>query len=106
VDEICGFNGCENMCTNATSAGTGVVQSPNFPSDYGNDRECHVNIVVPAGKRIQFAFTTFNLETGKGEISVSNASISNRLYFIISTQSPFILDFVFLIKFTRVFSPY
>jgi hypothetical protein len=63
------------MCTNVTSAGTGVVQSPNFPGDYGNDRECHVNIVVPAGKRIRLTFTTFNLEIDKGEISVSNASI-------------------------------
>jgi hypothetical protein len=64
------------MCTNVTSAGTGVVQSRNFPGDYGNeDRDCAVTIIVPAGKRIQLKFTTFNLETDKGKIYVSNSSI-------------------------------
>ncbi|EFX73251.1 hypothetical protein DAPPUDRAFT_110058 [Daphnia pulex] len=47
-----------------------IQQSPNFPGDYGNGRECEIIIVVPAGKRIQLAFTTFNLETKKGEIDV------------------------------------
>jgi hypothetical protein len=59
------------MCTNVTSAGTGVVQTSNFPGDYGNeDVYCQVNIVVPAGKRIRLTFTTFNLETGKADIIV------------------------------------
>jgi hypothetical protein len=59
------------MCTNVTSAGTGVVQSPNFPANYGNkERLCTVTIVVPAGKKIRLEFTTFNLETGKAEIDV------------------------------------
>ncbi len=54
-----------------TSAGTGVVQSCNFPGDYGNlYRGCIVSIVVPAGKRIRLTFTTFNLETGKANIDV------------------------------------
>ncbi|XP_046654283.1 CUB and sushi domain-containing protein 2-like isoform X2 [Daphnia pulicaria] len=62
---------CGNMCTNATSAGTGVVQSPNFPADYGSDNMyCRVTVIVPAGKKIQLTFTTFNLETGKGLIKV------------------------------------
>jgi hypothetical protein len=59
------------MCTNVTSAGSGVVQSPNFPGDYGNEyRRCYVTIVVPAGKRIRLTFTTFNLETDQAEIYV------------------------------------
>jgi hypothetical protein len=63
------------MCTNVTSAGTGVVQSPNFPSDYGKEsnqgvRMRFVTIVVPAGKRIRLKFTTFNLETDKAYIYV------------------------------------
>jgi hypothetical protein len=59
------------MCTNVTSAGSGVAQSPNFPGDYGNkDRYCAVTIVVPAGKRIRLTFTTFKLETGKAGIWV------------------------------------
>ncbi len=54
-----------------TSAGSGVVQSRNFPGDYGKEsRNCYVTIVVPAGKRIQLTFTTFNVETGKAEIFV------------------------------------
>ncbi|EFX73229.1 hypothetical protein DAPPUDRAFT_253493 [Daphnia pulex] len=59
------------MCTNVTSAGTGVIQSPNFPGDYGNEEgQCQVSIVVPAGKRIQLTFTTFNLETRYSSIDV------------------------------------
>ncbi|XP_046464352.1 blastula protease 10-like [Daphnia pulex] len=62
---------CGSMCTNVTSEGTGVVQSSNFPGDYGNeDRQCQVSIVVPAGKRIQLTFTTFNLEAGYSSINV------------------------------------
>ncbi|XP_046654621.1 CUB and sushi domain-containing protein 2-like [Daphnia pulicaria] len=62
---------CGNMCTNVTSEGTGVVQSSNFPGDYGNIvRSCQVSIVVPAGKRIQLTFTTFNLEAGYSSINV------------------------------------
>ncbi|EFX67166.1 hypothetical protein DAPPUDRAFT_261988 [Daphnia pulex] len=61
------------MCSNVTSAGTGVVQSPNFPADYGNGfRTCKVTIVVPAGKKIRLEFTTFNLETRKGFIKVND----------------------------------
>jgi hypothetical protein len=71
------------MCSDVTSTG-GVVQSPNFPGNYGNeDSGCAVTIVVPAGKKIQLKFTTFNLESGKSLIEVSNASISNGWHFII-----------------------
>jgi hypothetical protein len=64
------------MCANVTSTGNGVVQSPNFPGDYGKDaRTCIVSIVVPEGKKIQLTFTTFNLENGKGSMDVSHVSI-------------------------------
>ncbi|EFX67171.1 hypothetical protein DAPPUDRAFT_261997 [Daphnia pulex] len=67
--------GCGNVCTSVTPAGTGVIQSPNFPGDYGNDyKNCLVTIIVPAGKRIQVTFTNFNLETGIGSITVFNRS--------------------------------
>jgi hypothetical protein len=59
------------MCTNVTSAG-GVVQSGNFPGDYGNwDGNCGVTITTPAGWMIQLNFTTFNLETDKANVYVS-----------------------------------
>jgi hypothetical protein len=74
--DLRGRQDCGTMCTDVTSTGNGVVQSPNFPGDYGNEfRTCQVNIVVPAGKRIQLTFTTFNLETDIGQIYVSNLSI-------------------------------
>ncbi|EFX68305.1 hypothetical protein DAPPUDRAFT_114690 [Daphnia pulex] len=65
--------GCGAVCTNATSAGTGVVQSRNFPGDYGKDNiDCFVTITVPEGKRIRLEFTTFNLETKIGWITVTD----------------------------------
>jgi hypothetical protein len=43
----------------------------NFPGDYGNERRnCIVTVVVPAGKKIQLTFTTFNVEPGKAFIYV------------------------------------
>ncbi|XP_046462724.1 CUB and sushi domain-containing protein 2-like isoform X2 [Daphnia pulex] len=64
---------CGNMCGDGTSIGTGVVQSPNFPADYGNkDRYCAVTIVVPAGKQIRLEFTTFNLDDNYGFIDVAD----------------------------------
>jgi len=97
---VCGFNcghhqACGTMCANVTSAGSGVVQSPNFPGDYGKDaRSCDVSIVVPAGKKIRLEFTTFNLDSNYGSIDVSIALIPIDGYFIISMQSPLLLYFI------------
>jgi hypothetical protein len=75
------------MCTNATSAGTGVVQSPNFPGDYGIDYYgCTVTIIVPIGKRIQLTYTTFNLETYAAVLQVSKCIDSYKWNFSISVQ--------------------
>jgi hypothetical protein len=53
------------MCGAVTSTTSGVVQSPNFPGDYGNkSRICEVTITAPDGWMIQLNFTTFNVETG------------------------------------------
>ncbi len=58
------------MCTNLTSTG-GVVQSGNFPGDYGKEfRFCKVTITTPAGWMIQLKFTTFNLETDVAFVKV------------------------------------
>ncbi|EFX73228.1 hypothetical protein DAPPUDRAFT_253492 [Daphnia pulex] len=58
------------MCTNLTSGG-GVVQTPNFPGDYGyNDMSCLVRITAPEYWMIQLNFTTFNLETNSGSVMV------------------------------------
>jgi hypothetical protein len=74
------------MCANVTSAGSGVVQSPNFPGDFPGD--------VPAGKKIRLEFTTFNLDSNYGSIDVSIALIPIDGYFIISMQSPLLLYFI------------
>jgi hypothetical protein len=59
------------MCTNLTSTG-GVVQSPNYPGDYGNgDGNCQITITAPAGWMIQLNFTTFNLETDVAYVQVT-----------------------------------
>jgi hypothetical protein len=69
------------MCGDATSATTGVVQSPNFPGDYGNyyQRFCEITITAPAGWMIQLNFTTFNVETDAAYVQVTkrNRYISN-----------------------------
>jgi hypothetical protein len=58
------------MCTNVTSTGV-VVQSPNFPGDYGNEyKYCEVTVIVPVGWMIQLKFTAFNVETDKAIVSV------------------------------------
>jgi hypothetical protein len=69
-ESIGGSEACGNMCTNLMSTG-GVVQSGNFPGDYGKDaRNCGVTITTPAGWMIQLKFTTFNLEFKKAFVYV------------------------------------
>jgi hypothetical protein len=58
------------MCSNLTSSG-GVVQSPNFPGDYGNNYLwCEVSITAQAEWMIQLNFTTLNLESGSAKLYV------------------------------------
>ena len=46
-----------------TSVG-GVIQSPNYPKDYGANFDCVYYIRAPdSSKRIRLAFTTFIIET-------------------------------------------
>jgi hypothetical protein len=71
----CGREACGNMCGDVTSTTSGVVQSRNFPGDYGNQsRFCTVTITAPAGWMIQLKFTTFNVEIGKANVQVSMKS--------------------------------
>ncbi|XGW05440.1 hypothetical protein V3C99_016081, partial [Haemonchus contortus] len=48
-------------CGFATHAMTGVVHSPNWPKDYGNDEECLWDIQVPLGYHIHLKFTHFDV---------------------------------------------
>uniref|UniRef100_A0A158P9S7 CUB domain-containing protein n=1 Tax=Angiostrongylus cantonensis TaxID=6313 RepID=A0A158P9S7_ANGCA len=48
-------------CGFATHAMTGMVHSPNWPQDYGNDEECLWDIQVPLGYHIHLQFTHFDI---------------------------------------------
>ena len=56
------------MCTSVTTS-SGVIQSPNFPVDYGNDLDCVIKIEGSSAVKIEF--TTFNLEDTYDFIYVS-----------------------------------
>lgn len=42
--------------------GSGVVESPNFPSDYENDAACSYTLQADEGKNIKITFTHFDIE--------------------------------------------
>lgn len=58
-----------NICTEISPSG-GVIQSPNYPSDYGSNREIVYTIEVPSNERISLTFMTFVLEENLDFISV------------------------------------
>lgn len=62
---ICG------ICKNETNNTGGIIASPNYPTDYGNDRTCIYTIRVPAARKIQLSFTVFNVEDTFDWIDVS-----------------------------------
>lgn len=41
---------------------SGVVESPNFPNEYGNDLYCTWHINVPSGKKVRLEFKEFKTE--------------------------------------------
>ncbi|VDM71327.1 unnamed protein product [Strongylus vulgaris] len=48
-------------CGFTTHAMSGVVHSPKWPEDYGNDEECIWDIQVPLGYHIHLQFTHFDI---------------------------------------------
>ncbi|KAJ1348704.1 hypothetical protein KIN20_004062 [Parelaphostrongylus tenuis] len=58
-----------------THAMTGVVHSPNWPQDYGNDEECLWDIQVPLGYHIHLKFTHFDIapseDCAKDSVTIS-----------------------------------
>ncbi|XP_078600360.1 uncharacterized protein LOC144875315 [Branchiostoma floridae x Branchiostoma japonicum] len=42
----------------------GIVTSPNYPSNYGNDETCEWTITVPEGSVVLLTFDSFHLEDG------------------------------------------
>jgi hypothetical protein len=85
----CGSEACGNMCGNVTSTTTGVVQSPDFPGDYGNyNKKCYVIITAPAGWMIQLKFTDFNVESNVCSVYVKKI---NRISILLVDPNSFAL---------------
>ncbi len=61
--------GC-GTCDNQTSEG-GIISSPEYPKDYGNDRACVYTIRVASDQKIQLSFTVFHVEFHYDWIDVS-----------------------------------
>jgi len=49
-------------CNNVVSGFSGVIESPNFPSDYPDGMDCTWNITAPKGNKINVTFSHFELE--------------------------------------------
>lgn len=72
------FTAC-GTCTDLTSIG-GIIRSPDYPGNYGNNRNCSYTIEVPLEAKIKLDFTTFTVEEGHDFISVCNITYI-RIYF-------------------------
>lgn len=62
-------NSACGTCSSVTSA-RGTVESPDYPNDYGNFRDCTYTIDVPLGYVVQLAFTTFIVDSGWDFVTV------------------------------------
>lgn len=70
------FNQACGHCINVTSSG-GIIQSPEFPSDYGNNRNCLYHLWAPQGNIIRLSFTTFVVAEDCDYLFVSTFFIKN-----------------------------
>ncbi|VDM59740.1 unnamed protein product [Angiostrongylus costaricensis] len=70
-------------CGFTTHAMTGMVHSPNWPQDYGNDEECLWDIQVPLGYHIHLQFTHFDIapseDCAKDSLTISQEHSSKAL---------------------------
>ncbi|XP_066263228.1 exoskeleton protein RP43-like [Branchiostoma lanceolatum] len=51
-------------CGGTLTAPRGIVTSPNYPSDYGNNENCEWIITAPKGSTVRLTLDSFNLENG------------------------------------------
>lgn len=58
------------MCTYVTLSG-GVIESPNYPNDYGNNRNILYIIQAPPNKRITLSFSVLVTEANLDYVYVS-----------------------------------
>ncbi|KHJ86727.1 CUB domain protein [Oesophagostomum dentatum] len=69
-------------CGFSTHAMSGVVHSPKWPEDYGNDEECIWDIQVPLGYHVHLQFTHFDIapseDCAKDSLTVISQEHSSR----------------------------
>ncbi|WAR06690.1 CUBN-like protein, partial [Mya arenaria] len=53
----------KQLCGQALTDSTGIITSPNYPSNYPHQRDCTWTIAAPEGNQILLNFTMFSLET-------------------------------------------
>ncbi|EYC41622.1 hypothetical protein Y032_0562g3499 [Ancylostoma ceylanicum] len=70
-------------CGYTIRAMSGVISSPNYPEDYGNDEECIWDIQVPLGYHIHLQFTHFDVapseDCSKDSLTISQEHSSRAL---------------------------
>ncbi len=50
------------VCGGEYHSTSGVIRSPDWPANYGHNRECTWKITVPVGQQILLNFTVFDME--------------------------------------------
>lgn len=71
-------------CGGCTGSSLGlIIRSPEFPNDYGNNRDCNYTIRSSPGTSLRIEFTTFVLEQDYDTISVRNVVLPVNLFALI-----------------------
>lgn len=71
-----GFNiKYSTQCNRTIYLDSGVLESPNFPSDYSNNLDCSWTIVVSRGNKIRMQFSHFHLENDNNFHNETNEHI-------------------------------
>ncbi|XP_042194838.1 CUB and sushi domain-containing protein 1 [Callorhinchus milii] len=84
------FCRANDECGGTLRGQSGVISSPNFPSEYDNNADCTWTILAEPGDTIALVFTDFQLEDGYDFIEVSGAEASSTWLTGMNLPSPVI----------------
>lgn len=59
----------DTICNRKITSHRGVIESPNYPTNYPNNLDCEWIIEAPQGNKIFVAFSAFNLEYIKTDLT-------------------------------------
>ncbi|XP_057367019.1 deleted in malignant brain tumors 1 protein-like [Daphnia carinata] len=59
-----------SSCGGLISGYSGIIESPNYPNEYGNGLDCRYLVQVPCGYRVRLYFNSFNTESGYDFVNV------------------------------------